>query len=39
VPYPLLWSHEHVEADRLEAHERYRRIESLHQLADTLEAL
>lgn len=39
VPYPLLWSHEHVDVDRLESHERYRRIESLTELADTLEAL
>ena len=36
VPYPLLWTHEHVDDDRLAAHQRYRRIDSLAQLTDAL---
>ena len=39
VPYPLLWTHEHVDDDRLTAHDRYRRIESLAELSDTLRGL
>ena len=39
VPYPLLWTHEHVDENRLVAHERYRRIESLADLAAALDDL
>ena len=39
VPYPLLWTHEHVDDHRLVAHERYRRIESLAELVDELDHL
>src|SRR4051794_22949387 len=39
VPYPLLWTHEHVEDERLEAHDRYRRIESLSELMPALDAV
>ena len=39
VPYPLLWNHEHVDDERLTAHERYRRIESLAELMGALDDL
>ena len=39
VPYPLLWTHEHVDQEDLEAHDRYRRIDSLGQLMSTLDAV
>lgn len=39
VPYPLLWTHERVEEERLEAYDRYRRIESLSELGSALDAV
>src|SRR5436190_3699367 len=39
IPYPLLWTHEHIEHDRLQEYERYRRIESLSELLPAIEAL
>ena len=39
VPYPLLWTHEHVDDERLEGFDRYRRIESLGDLLPTLDAV
>jgi len=39
VPYPLLWTHEHVDDEHLAAYQRYRRIDSLGELASALERL
>ena len=39
VPYPLLWTHEHVDDEQLESFERYRRIESLNELMPALDSL
>ena len=39
VPYPLVWTHEHVDDDHLLAHERYRRIHSLSELDGALDEM
>lgn len=36
VPYPLTWAHEQVDETEIKDHPRYRRIDSLAQLAGTL---
>jgi len=39
VPYPLTWPHEQIDEGELQAHERYRRIGSLSDLADAIASL
>jgi putative hydrolase of the HAD superfamily len=39
VPYPLTWAHEQIDESELKSHERYRRIDSLAHLTDTLSSL
>src|SRR3954447_9278141 len=39
VPYPLTWAHEQIDESGLAAHARYRRIDSLAQLADAIASL
>src|SRR3954454_1674331 len=39
VPYPLTWAHEQIDESGLATHARYRRIDSLAQLADAIASL